>query len=107
MNINQPIFFTDMELLKAYIAKCDSLEIPIRFLFVESSRYAEEIWPYEIPERTFLGYEVAEIPLDPWDTSGPDETRAIRVLQKGPERKRSFQNRRRVAGFSERLSKGA
>ena len=59
-------FFTDMELLKAYIAKCDSLEIPIRFLFVESSRYAEEIWPYEIPERTFLGYEVAEIPLDPW-----------------------------------------
>ena len=59
-------FFTDKELLKAYIAKCDSLEIPIRFLFVESSRYAEEIWPYEIPERTFLGYEVAEIPLDPW-----------------------------------------
>lgn len=59
-------FFTDMELLKAYIAKCSSLQIPLRFLFVESNGYTEEIWPYEMPNTEFLGYEVMEIPLDPW-----------------------------------------
>lgn len=59
-------FFTEKGLLKAYIGKCQALQIGLRLLFVESDGYTEEIWENAIPERRFLGYEVMEIPLDPW-----------------------------------------
>ena len=59
-------FFTEKGLLKAYIGKCQALQISLRLLFVESDGYTEEIWENAIPERSFLGYEVMEIPLDPW-----------------------------------------
>ena len=59
-------FFTEKGLLKAYIGKCQALQISLRLLFVESDGYTEEIWGNAIPERRFLGYEVMEIPLDPW-----------------------------------------
>lgn len=59
-------FFTEKGLLKAYIGKCQALQISLRLLFVESDGYTEEIWENAIPEKRFLGYEVMEIPLDPW-----------------------------------------
>ena len=59
-------FITSIEFALRLIIKCCEKDILLRALFVESDGYTEEIWENAIPERSFLGYEVMEIPLDPW-----------------------------------------
>ncbi len=59
-------FITSIEFALRLIIKCCEKNILLRALFVESDGYTEEIWENAIPERRFLGYEVMEIPLDPW-----------------------------------------
>ena len=59
-------FITSVEFALHLIKKCCEKNILLRALFVESDGYTEEIWENAIPERSFLGYEVMEIPLDPW-----------------------------------------
>ena len=59
-------FITSIEFALRLIIKCCEKNILLRALFVESDGYTEEIWENAIPERSFLGYEVMEIPLDPW-----------------------------------------
>ena len=59
-------FITSVEFALRLIKKCCEKNISLRALFVESDGYTEEIWGNAIPERRFLGYEVMEIPLDPW-----------------------------------------
>lgn len=56
-------FISDSSLLLRYIAACQSHNIPIRLLFVESD-YKQEIWVDPIPPKKLLGYEYNTIPID-------------------------------------------
>lgn len=56
-------FISDSSLLLRYIAACQSHNIPIRLLFVESD-YRQEVWTDPIPPRKLLGYEYNTIPID-------------------------------------------
>lgn len=52
-------FITSADLAKKYILMCQSLEIAIRILFIESY-YPFEIWKDNKPKCDFLGYELIE-----------------------------------------------
>lgn len=56
-------FISESSLLLRYIAACQSRNIPIRLLFVESD-YEQEVWTAPIPPKKLLGYEYNTIPID-------------------------------------------
>ena len=56
-------FISDSSLLLRYVAACQSHNIPIRLLFVESD-YGQEVWTDPIPPKKLLGYEYNTIPID-------------------------------------------
>lgn len=58
-------FIHNIELAKEYIQRCNEHHIPSRALFIESD-FPCELWKGLIPNKFFLGYEVCEIPIDPW-----------------------------------------
>ena len=58
-------FIHNIELAKEYIQRCNEHHIPSRALFIESD-FPCELWKGPIPNKIFLGYEVCEIPFDPW-----------------------------------------
>lgn len=65
-NAFQPLeFITDIGLLKRYLDACNSKGIICNILYVESD-YDIEITDSLPRKRDFLGYEVCEIPFDPW-----------------------------------------
>lgn len=56
-------FIHDMDLAKRYLERYAYHNLRPRILFAESI-YAEETWKGALPDMTFIGYEVCEIPLD-------------------------------------------
>lgn len=56
-------FLQDKSLIRRYIQKCHQLGIELSYLFIQSD-YEREQWEGGLPKMTFVGYEVAEIPLD-------------------------------------------
>ncbi len=65
-NAFQPLeFITDADLLKRYLDACHNKGIQCKVLFIESD-YDVETTNSLPRKRNFLGYEVCEIPFDPW-----------------------------------------
>lgn len=58
-------FMSDVALLQEYLQKMRELDLPCRLLYVES-QYDMETCEFVPENKTFLGYEVCEIPFDPW-----------------------------------------
>lgn len=58
-------FITEIGLLKDYLKKMRSLNMSYRLLYLESS-YQDELCEFTISNKNFLGFEVCEIPFDPW-----------------------------------------
>ena len=56
-------FLQDKSLIRRYIRKCHQLGIKLSYYFIQSD-YEREQWEGPLPKMTFVGYEVAEIPLD-------------------------------------------
>ena len=58
-------FISDIDFLHEYLHKMKEMNLPHRVLFFES-QYTEEYCNIIPNEKKFLGYEVCEIPFDPW-----------------------------------------
>lgn len=56
-------FISDPILLEQYLSVCQSKNIPVRVLFVES-RYEQELWIDSTPDRVILGFEYCPLPVD-------------------------------------------